>query len=204
MALPQHSSLLTPNSSLIRKGDILKNSKAKTVALFGMFCAVAMAISFLESLIPPLVPVPGIKPGFSNIVTMFCVSSLGVSYGLAVALFKAFFALLTRGITAFIMSLSGGLASLVIMVILLRLFKNKFGYIGIGVLCALFHNIGQLTAAVVILGEAILGIAPLLLLSSLLSGTLTGVVFSYILPVLEKNIFKIKTPEKSGTKGVDN
>ncbi len=164
----------------------MKKNKASLVALMGIFCALAMGLSFLESLIPPIAPVPAIKPGFSNIVTMFCVSSLGAPYGLAVVLFKAFFALLTRGATAFFMSLSGGILSFLIMVIIFKYFKNTFGYIGIGVLCALFHNIGQLAVAVVILGEAILTLTPLLLLSGLVAGIVTGTVFKYTLPVLSK------------------
>ena len=151
-----------------------------------MFCALATALSFLESLIPPIVPIPAVKPGFSNIVTMFCVSTLGWKYGLAVTLFKAFFALITRGTTAFFMSLTGGLFSFLVMVIIFRFFKNTLGYIGIGVLCALSHNIGQLAVAVVILGEAILNITPLLLLAGLITGIVTGTVFKYTLPALTK------------------
>lgn len=174
------------NSELKKGLTILNKNKIRTVALMGLFCALAMALSFLESLIPPIAPVPAIKPGFSNIVTMFCVSSLGAPYGLAVVLFKAFFALLTRGATAFFMSLSGGLLSFLIMAIIFKYFKNTFGYIGIGVLCALFHNVGQLAVAVVILGEAMLSLTPLLLLSGLVAGLVTGTVFKYTLPVLSK------------------
>ncbi len=165
----------------------------------GLFCALAMTISYLESLLPPIVPIPGIKPGFSNIVTMFCVSTLGVPYGLAVTLFKSFFALLTRGATASILSLCGGLLSLLAMAFLLRL-TNFFGYIGTGVICAIFHNIGQLCAAVVILGNAILGIAPTLLLSALASGVVTGTVFCYTLPTLRKRINFNKTACESKCK----
>lgn len=152
----------------------------------GMFCALAMALSFLESLIPPLVPIPAVKPGFSNIVTMFCISTFGAPYGLAVTLFKAFFALLTRGTTAFFMSLSGGILSFLIMTVIFKHFANTFGYIGIGIICALFHNIGQLAVAVVILGKAMLTMLPLLLVSGMIAGIVTGTVFKYTLPVLKK------------------
>ena len=156
--------------------------------MFGLLCAAALTISYLESLIPPLVSIPGVKPGFSNIVTMFSVSALGIPYGVAVTLFKGFFALITRGLTASVMSLSGGFLSLIAMIILLRLLKNKFGYIGIGIICALAHNLGQLAVAVVILGEAIIGITPLLLISALISGSVTGAIFALTLPALEKRI----------------
>ena len=165
----------------------MKNSKTKKIALLGMFCALSVAISYIETLIPPIVPVPGVKPGFSNIVTMFATVSLGFPYGLAVALFKATFALITRGVTAFFMSLCGGLLSLVVMWILFRFTKTSIGYIGIGVLSAVSHNMGQLAVAVVILGKAILYIAPILMLSGIVCGALTGPIFRYVYPLLHRH-----------------
>ena len=100
-------------------------AKTKKIALLGMLCALSVAISYIEALIPPLVPVPGVKPGFSNIVTMFAPASLGLPYGLSVAVFKSMFALITRGITAFLMSLCGGMLSLAMMWILFRFTKKK-------------------------------------------------------------------------------
>ncbi len=164
----------------------MKNKNAKKVALLGMFCALAMAISFLESLIPPLIPVPGIKPGFSNLVTMFCLSSLGFPYALAVTLFKAFFALITRGGTAFFMSLCGGTLSLVVMWLLFKIDEKHIGFLGIGVLSAVSHNCGQLIVAYIILGKTILSISPALLLGGVICGFITGTVFRYTLPVLNK------------------
>ncbi len=156
-----------------------------------MFCALSVAISFIETLIPPIVPVPGVKPGFSNIVTMFATVSLGFPYGLAVTVFKAMFALITRGITAFFMSLCGGLLSLVMMWILFRFTKKLIGYIGIGVLSAVSHNMGQLAVAVVILGKAILYIAPVLMLSGIVCGALTGTIFRYVYPLLHRHTNKL-------------
>lgn len=169
----------------------MKDNKTKRIALLGMFCALSVAISFVETLIPPIVPIPGVKPGFSNIVTMFATVSLGVPYGIAVTLFKAFFALITRGITAFFMSLCGGLLSLIVMALLFRFTKRSVGYIGIGVLSAVSHNMGQLTVAVVILGKAILTIAPVLLLSGIVCGALTGTVFRYTFPLLHRHTKKL-------------
>jgi heptaprenyl diphosphate synthase len=169
----------------------MKDAKTKKIALLGMFCALSVAISFIETLIPPIVPVPGVKPGFSNIVTMFATVSLGFPYGLAVTLFKSMFALITRGITAFMMSLCGGLLSLVIMWMLFRFTKKSIGYIGIGVLSAVSHNMGQLIVAVVILGKAILYIAPILMLSGIVCGALTGTIFRYVYPLLHRHTNKL-------------
>lgn len=165
----------------------MKDAKTKRIALLGMFCALSVAISYIETLIPPLVPVPGVKPGFSNIVTMFATVSLGLPYGLAVTLFKAVFALITRGVTAFMMSFCGGLLSLAVMWILFRFTKKSIGYIGIGVLSAVSHNMGQLAVAVVILGKAILYIAPVLMLSGIVCGALTGTIFRYTYPLLHRH-----------------
>ncbi|MBQ8183263.1 MAG: Gx transporter family protein [Clostridia bacterium] len=166
----------------------MKKPQVRKVALSGIFCALAMAISFLESLIPPLVPVPGIKPGFSNIVTMFCLDSLGFPYAFAVTLFKASFALITRGVTAFFMSLFGGIASLMVTTLLFRLKEKYIGCMGIGVLAAVAHNCGQLAVAVAILGHTILTISPVLIISGVASGLITGTVFYYTVPVLKKHI----------------
>ena len=165
------------------------NLKARKTALLGILAAEALALSFLEGLLPPLVPVPGIKPGFSNIVTMFAVSTLGFSSGLAVTLFKAFFALITRGLTASLMSLAGGMLSLLAMALLFR--SNRLGCIGIGVISALMHNAGQLICAFFILGKSMLALAPVLAAAAAATGVLTGTVFKYTSRALLKqsNIF---------------
>lgn len=172
------------------------------VALSGMFCALATAISYLESLIPPIIPIPGIKPGFSNIVSMFCLSSLGLPYALSITLFKAFFALLTRGATAFFMSLCGGIFSLIVTFLMFKTDEKHFGYMGIGVLSAVFHNIGQLCVARVILGKNILAVAPVLIFAGVVCGLITGAVFGYTFPVLNKLTKNL--PDISGNKGSIN
>ena len=90
--------------------------KARKTALLGILCAQAIALSFLESLIPalPFLP-PGAKPGFSNIVTMFAVLTFGLPQAMCITVFKALFALATRGATAFFMSLAGGVLSTLAM-----------------------------------------------------------------------------------------
>ena len=71
--------------------------KARKTALLGILCAQAIALSFLESLIPalPFLP-PGAKPGFSNIVTMFAVLTFGLPQAMCITVFKALFALARR------------------------------------------------------------------------------------------------------------
>ena len=98
--------------------------KAGRVALGGMLAALALAFSFLEGLLPPLPGMPpGARLGLSNIVTMYAAGSLGLPWGLGLALVKGGFALLTRGLAAGTMSLCGGLASTGCMWLLLKKIK---------------------------------------------------------------------------------
>ena len=98
----------------------------QNITLAGILSAQAIALSYLESLIPaiPGFP-PGAKPGLSNIVTMFSAGSLGVWQTLYITVAKAAFAGITRGFTAFLMSLTGGLLSTAIALLLLRNKNNK-------------------------------------------------------------------------------
>ena len=84
----------------------------RKIALTGIMCALALAFSYLETLIPayPGFP-PGAKPGLSNIVTMFMAGSAGPLYAFFITVIKGLFAGVTRGFTAMLMSLSGGILS---------------------------------------------------------------------------------------------
>lgn len=86
---------------------------ARRAALLGLLAALAVALSFLEGLLP-VIPIPGAKLGLSNIVIMYALTSLNLPCALALAAVKAAFALL-RGGTAFFMSLAGGLLSTLVM-----------------------------------------------------------------------------------------
>ena len=119
--------------------------KARKTALLGILCAQAIALSFLENLIPslPFLP-PGAKPGFSNIVTMFTVLTLGLPQAMCITVFKALFALMTRGATAFFMSLAGGVLSTLAMWAATKIKSDPFGLLGASIIAAVCHNAGQL------------------------------------------------------------
>ena len=127
-----------------------------------MLFALAIALSYLESLVSPLLGLmPAIKLGLSNIVVMYALLFLRTRTALLLVLLKALFAFLTRGATAGFLSLCGGALSLAVMLVLLQLPVS--GYI----FCAgsaLAHNLGQLAGAAVLLSSAMaLGYAPVLL-----------------------------------------
>lgn len=161
----------------------------RKIALTGIMCALALALSYLETLIPayPGFP-PGAKPGLSNIVTMFMAGSAGPLYAFFITVIKGLFAGVTRGFTAMLMSLSGGILSTSAACLLFRFSKNKLGYIGISIVCAVCHNIGQLAAACIISGTAslVVGYGPLLLIFAVVTGLLTGAILKAVMPTLAK------------------
>ena len=156
--------------------------KAKKTALMGILCAQALALSFLENMIPamPFMP-PGAKPGFSNIVTMFATLTMGLPQAMCITVVKAAFAGVTRGFTAFCMSLAGGVLSTLAMWLLLRIKSRPFGLLGVAIVSAVCHNVGVFTGT-----GAVLGYAPALLIFSLITGAITGTVLRVVMPALEK------------------
>lgn len=154
--------------------------KAGMVALTGVLGALALALSFLEGLLPPLpMTPPGFKLGLSNIVTLYASGSLGLPSALFLALLKGSFSFLARGFAAGVMSLSGGLVSTVCM---WALWKNQKASVSlVAVAGALSHNMAQLCAARLLTGTSVAFYIPFLLLFGLLSGLLTGTVLKLVL-----------------------
>lgn len=161
------------------------------VALTGLLAALALALSFLEGLLPPLPMMPpGAKLGLSNIASMYAAGTLGLPSALFLAVFKGLFALMTRGGMAGIMSLSGGIFSTLVMWLLLKKARASLGVVGV---CgALAHNAAQLCAAYFLTSTSVLFYVPFLVLFGVLTGLLTGLVLKLTLKPLERlqNILK--------------
>jgi heptaprenyl diphosphate synthase len=158
--------------------------KANMVATMGLMLALVLALSFLEHMLPPLpMTPPGVNLGLSNIVTMYCVFFWGAGRAFGIAALKSAFVALTRGLVAGFLSLSGGLLSVLITVLLLMLFKRRASYIFTGVCGAVAHNIGQISAASLILSENVFYYMPVLIVSGILMGSITGLLLSVLLPV---------------------
>lgn len=155
----------------------MHKSKAREVALTGMLFALAVALSWLESCIAPMLGlIPALKLGLSNIVVMFALLFLRVRTAWMLVLLKALFAFLTRGATAGILSLCGGVLSLLVLWGLLEGPLSVSGYIYC--ICgALSHNLGQLGAASLILSSSMaLAYAPILMLAGIAVGALSCIL----------------------------
>lgn len=152
-----------------------KMTPAHKAAYFGVLSALALALSFAESALAPLLALPlGVKPGLSNIAVMMAGSVLGLPAGLAVAAVKAVFAGITRGPTAMLLSGAGGLASALLVGMLLRR-SRKLSEVGIGVLGGTVHNMVQLAVAALLMQTpGVFWTAPVLIISGMLAGAVTG------------------------------
>ena len=165
-----------------------RSRKVKRLALMGLLFALAMALSFLESLLPalPMLP-PGIRLGLSNIVTMYALFVLGPVSGFTIAVLKALFVLLTRGAVAAAMSAAGGVFSVTIMLLLSLLPGIKEQYLLLSVFGGAAHNIGQLVMArFIINNQYVWYYFPVLLAAGLLMGAITGMALRVVLPYLNR------------------
>ena len=157
---------------------------AKKVAFLGLLFALALVLSFVESAIPVSGFLPaGVKPGLSNIVTMYAVFFLGYGEAFSIAVLKSLFVFITRGATAAFLSVSGGVFSVLLMLLLL-LPRRKLSYLVISMFGSVAHNLAQLLAASVLLGSDALYYAPVLVVSGVLMGVLTGMLLRAVLPAL--------------------
>lgn len=170
-----------------------KENRTYKVALFGILGALALVLSLFENVLVPDIPFlpAGAKPGLSNIATMFTASFAGFGGAIYITLIKALFALVTRGVTAFAMSFCGGVLSAAALGAMIKRTGKNLSFIGIGVLCAVMHNLGQLICACAISGTAtLLNYGKYLLIFAIISGTLTGLILNVLMPRIEKFVPK--------------
>lgn len=164
----------------------MRNELARRVALTGMLFALAIALSFFESLITPLLALPpGIKLGLANIVVMYALCFLSWKPALLLVVLKAGFALLVRGGMAGLLSLSGGLLSLLVMV-LLMLPKNRVSILIVSIAGAVCHNLAQLVLVALLMGRYALYYGPVLVVAGVVVGLITSLLLRALLPALAK------------------
>ncbi len=162
---------------------------AKRVALAGVLMAAALAVSWLEAVLPPLLPLPGVKLGLANIVTLFALYRLSDRLALLIVVGRcALSALLFTGLTGFMFALAGGLLALLVM--RASMGARAMSVYGVSMLGAAAHNVGQVLVAMGLMRSAGLYSYLLLLLPvAIPTGLLTALIYSLCLRniVLEKS-----------------
>lgn len=171
--------------------------KTRRIALSGLLFALTMALSFIEGTLTIPGLLPGMKLGLANIVVMYALFFMGPRQALVLDVLKALFVFLVSGFTAGLLSLCGGLLSLLVMWVLYYLLPVRPTWFILSVCGALAHNIGQLLGASVIISSSLsFYYAPVMLVLGLVMGALTSITLKALLPALGKMGFS--TQEKRG------
>ncbi|MBQ9415159.1 MAG: Gx transporter family protein [Clostridia bacterium] len=165
-------------------------SSTEVLTTTGVLAAAAIALSALESGLPPL-PIPGARLGLASLASVSALAICGMPSALAVAVIKTVFVWLTRGVTAAMMTGAGTLLSLLVTAALLPLMRRQLlSFVGVSVAGAAAHNLSQIGVAVWLLGSGVWYYLPLLLLAAALCGTLTGLLLNAVLPRIIRSLIK--------------
>ena len=150
--------------------------RTKKLTTLGLSVALALILSYVESLLPPLVAVPGVKAGLPNVVILFLLWRYGWKEAGAVSLIRLLLsAALFTGFAAFFYGLAGAALSLAGSALLKR--TGRFSPLGVSAAGGVLHNLGQIALAALILDSGyIFAYLPVLLLSGTAAGALVGLL----------------------------
>ena len=163
-----------------------RQSKTKYMGYGAILTALAMIFSYVEAILPFAIGIPGVKLGIANIVVVIALYKYGVKMALTVNIIRIFISgLLFSGTFGILYSIAGGILSFIAMLIIKK-FKC-FSIVGVSMTGGVFHNLGQLiTAAVLVSNLKIFVYFPVLLFSGLITGIINGIVAGLVLEKLEK------------------
>lgn len=160
--------------------------KTKKVAFLGLSIALAMILSFVESQIPALVAIPGIKVGLPNLVMVFLLYRVGWKETVIVSIVRILLvSMLFGNVQTLTFSVAGALLSLLSMILLKKL--NWFSPITVSIVGGIFHNVGQIIAACIWTETAQVALyLPVLLVSGTIAGAVIGLISGMLVKRLEK------------------
>jgi len=163
-------------------------TQAKKITTTAVLVAAATTLHIIESFIPVPIPIPGVKLGLANIVTLLTLVLFDFKTGMQIVILRILIGSLLSGTflaTGFFLSLSGALAATCIMAFLFYFFSG-LSVIGISIAGAATHNLGQLAAAALIVEHTgIFFYLPLLLISSIPTGLITGLILHFLIKHLK-------------------
>lgn len=151
------------------------------VAYFGVFTALALIFSYLETLIPVSVGIPGVKLGLANLITVIALYKIPVKDVYVLAVVRVVLAGFIFGnYFSILYSLAGAVLSLTVMVILAK--SNDFSVMGVSMAGGVAHNVGQLLIAMAVVETfSVVYYIPVLLVAGLVTGLLIGIVSGQVL-----------------------
>ncbi|MEW9096189.1 MAG: Gx transporter family protein [Clostridiaceae bacterium] len=155
----------------------------RKLVFISLLVSIALIIYIIEAQLPVLLPgVPGIKLGLANSISLFALLTLGGKEAILIMFLRTLLGSFLGGsMSSFFYSLSGGLLSNIIMIILYNKFKDNLSIWSISVSGAVFHNIGQLLIASLIVQDfRIYLYLPVLMISAIITGYFIGVATEYL------------------------
>ena len=159
----------------------------KRLTRMSLLTALALIIFTIEAQIPALVPIPGVKLGLANIITVYAMFCLGPRDTLLILLCRIFLGSIFSGqMMTLLYSLSGGLLCYLVMIPMRKLVTEQQIWV-CSILGALAHNIGQIIAAILIARTpGLIVYLPVLLISGILTGAFTGFCAQFVVQRLRK------------------
>lgn len=176
----------------------------RRVALCGLFLALALIISLIESYIPPIIPaLPYAKIGLGNVVLLACFLLLGVWEGYIVLVLRCLLsAVFAANMASLIWSLPSALVAYTLMILLAK--TRIFSTCGLSIVGGMAHNFMQICIASLVLSSGVFVYLPYMMLAGSLAGFVTGILCHFIVFALKERLAKsISNPDNS-TSNVDN
>ena len=153
--------------------------KTKKITVMAMCIALAMILSYVESLIPSL-GIPGVKMGLANIVVVYCLYRLGWKEAAGISLLRVFL------VPAAKPSAGGALLSLAGMILLKKL--DKLSCVAVSVIGGVLHNVGQILVAWALMGPNVVYYLPVLIVSGTAAGVLIGLTSALMVKRIDPKI----------------
>ena len=149
--------------------------KTKKLTRMALLTAIALTIFMVEAQIPALVPVPGVKLGLSNIVTVFTVFAMGPKEAAAVLFVRIFLGAVFAGnFSTIFYSAAGGALAILVTILLRKILTQKQIWVA-GILGAVAHSVGQMAMAITITQTVgLVSYLPVMIICSIITGTFTG------------------------------
>ena len=154
--------------------------KVRKITRMALLCAIALTIFMLEAQIPPVVPLPGVKLGLSNIGTVFAVFVLGPGEAAQILFGRIFLGAVFGNFGTIFYSAAGGLCAIGMTILLRKVLTKKQIWVA-GILGAISHSVGQMAVAVFMLGTVtIIMWLPVLIFISIITGFFTGLCAQFL------------------------
>ena len=155
--------------------------KTRKLAVLGLLTAIALTIFMLESHIPSIVPLPGVKLGLANIVTVFAVFALSPRDAILVLSARVFLgAVFSGNFSTIFYSAAGGICAIGTTILLRKILLNHQLWVA-GCLGAIAHSVGQMAMAILLLGTpSLIVYLPVMIIISIITGLFTGLCAQFL------------------------